>query len=79
MRNLCVIAFLVAAAGCSKSEVQKVRDEACACKTKECAIAVGEKVNALVDQNWKNGGGASKDDMKAMDEAMKCLDSAVGK
>lgn len=60
------------------SEAEKIRNDACACKDIACARAVAERYEAAVDANWKQGGGASKSDMKAMAEAGTCIDKLVG-
>jgi len=77
-----VIAF-VFAAGCSKganvAQLDKLKEEACACKDKACGEAVNKKLDDAVEQMAKDMGGKEPDEatakklMEVMTEAGQCI------
>jgi len=77
-----VIAF-VFAAGCSKGanvdQLNKLKEEACACKDKACGDAVNKKLDDAVEQMAKDMGGKEPDEatakklMEVMTEAGQCI------
>jgi chemotaxis response regulator CheB len=61
------VAFVVA--GCSKGGVgalKKIKEEACACKTKACAEAVDKKMDAALSEIAKNGEPSEADGKEIM-------------
>jgi hypothetical protein len=83
MKNLIGIVFAAAlAVGCGKGgvgEIEKLKDEACACKDKACGDAVNKKLDDAVEKMAKEMGGKEPDEatagklMAAMMQAGECL------
>ncbi len=74
--------FLVASVGCGSKvvkEFEKVKDEMCACKDKECAEEVNKKFEEWMDKNKSAKGSQGQQDKakKVADEYMKCMMSAM--
>jgi hypothetical protein len=75
-------AFLVASSGCGSKvvkEFEKIKDEMCACKDKDCAEKVNKKFEDWLKKNEKAKGskGQQEKAKKVAEEYTKCMMTAM--
>jgi outer membrane murein-binding lipoprotein Lpp len=79
---LAAVALSIVVAGCSKSkavgEINKLKDEACACKDLACGEAVSKKMLSTLEELGK-GSEPSESDQKAIMKSMGELEGCISK
>jgi hypothetical protein len=70
---LSVLLSSAAACGGGADEIVKLKDEACACKDRACAVAVNKKLDEKIEKMGEPSEGDAKKIMAAMADAGECI------